>query len=240
MRTVNEVSRITGISVRTLHHYDAIGLLKPARLTEAGYRLYDEASIARLQSILLLKELRFSLKEIGEILDGPDFNPAAALEDQIALLEMERERIGRLIALAREIQKKGDLSMSFNAFDRKEQNAYREEARARWGATKEYAEFEQKKRAGKNFDASGDAMMALFAQIGALRDREPADAEVQRQVRGLQDFITENFYACTKDTLFGLGQMYVADERFRRNIDSAGGEGTAEFVSRAIAVYCGK
>jgi len=240
MRTVNEVSRLTGVSVRTLHHYDAIGLLKPARVSEAGYRLYDDVSLARLQNILLLRELRFSLKEIGEILDRPGFDSAAALEDQIRLLEMERERIGRLIDLARNIQKRGAADMSFDGFDRTEQDAYRQEVRERWGSTQAYHEYEEKAHAGKDFGAAGEAMMALFAEIGALRGKDPADEAVQRRVEALQAFITENFYTCTKETLSGLGQMYIVDERFRRNIDKAGGEGTAAFVSRAIGIFCGQ
>ena len=85
MKTVREVSKLTGVSVRTLHHYDAIGLLKPSRVTEAGYRLYDDTALARLQSILLFRELQFSLKEIRAILDAPSFDPADALTQQIAL-----------------------------------------------------------------------------------------------------------------------------------------------------------
>lgn len=86
MRTVNEVSKITGVSVRTLHHYDAIGLLKPTKVTEAGYRMYDDTAISRLQSILLFRELQFPLKEIKSILDSPNFDPAEALTQQIELL----------------------------------------------------------------------------------------------------------------------------------------------------------
>ena len=91
MWTVKQVSRITGVSVRTLHHYDAIGLLRPAKVTDAGYRLYDDAALRRLQNILLFRELQFPLREIKAILDSPNFDPAAALEQQIQLLEMQRQ-----------------------------------------------------------------------------------------------------------------------------------------------------
>ena len=117
MKTVREVSKLTGVSVRTLHHYDAIGLLKPSRVTEAGYRLYDDTALARLQSILLFRELQFSLKEIRAILDAPSFDPADALTQQIALLELQQKRLTALIAFAREIQKKGVFQMEFQAFD---------------------------------------------------------------------------------------------------------------------------
>ena len=107
MRTVNEVSKLTGVSVRTLHHYDAIGLLKPTKVTAAGYRLYDDTALGRLQSILLFRELQFPLKEIKAILDRPGFDLSAALAQQIRLLELQYKRMGELISFAREIQKKG-------------------------------------------------------------------------------------------------------------------------------------
>lgn len=103
MKTVKEVSRITGVSVRTLHHYDAIGLLKPTAVTEAGYRLYDDAALKRMQSILLFRELQFPLKDIKRILDAPDFDPMTALAQQVRLLEMQREHLEQLISHAREI-----------------------------------------------------------------------------------------------------------------------------------------
>ncbi|MBQ2776576.1 MAG: MerR family transcriptional regulator, partial [Peptococcaceae bacterium] len=90
MKTVKEVSNLTGVSVRTLHHYDAIGLLKPTELTEAGYRLYDDTALERLQMILLFRELQFPLKDIKVILDNPAFNQTEALSQQIALLELQR------------------------------------------------------------------------------------------------------------------------------------------------------
>ena len=104
MKTVKEVSRITGVSVRTLHHYDAIGLLKPTAVTEAGYRLYDDRALGKLQTILLFRELEFPLKEIKEMLDAADFDPMAALDDQIRLLELRREKLDQLIEHARHIR----------------------------------------------------------------------------------------------------------------------------------------
>ena len=105
MKTVREVSRLTGVSVRPLHHYDAIGLLKPAKGPEPGYRRYDDAALGRLQTILLFRELQFPLKEIRDLLDAPDFDPMAALDDQIRLLQLRREHLDRLIDHARRIQK---------------------------------------------------------------------------------------------------------------------------------------
>lgn len=110
-----------GVSVRTLHHYDAIGLLlPPTKLTEAGYRLYDNTALARLQSILLFRELEFPLRTIQRILNDPNFDQAAALADQIKLLELRQEQLGRLISLARETLKTGVTPMKFDAFDKTE------------------------------------------------------------------------------------------------------------------------
>lgn len=104
MKTVKEVSRLTGVSVRTLHHYDNIGLLRPARTTEAGYRLYDNGALERLQIILLFRELKFPLREIKDLLDRPDFDKTKALEQQMRLLQLQKEHIEGLVDLARGIK----------------------------------------------------------------------------------------------------------------------------------------
>ncbi len=238
MKTVHEVSELTGVSVRALHHYDAVGLLKPTAVTEAGYRLYDDAAIARLQSILLFRELEFPLKSIKAILDSPEFDARAAMLEQIKLLELRREQIDRLILLARETIETGEINMDFSAFDKSEFERYAAEAKQKWGGTAQYAEYDKKPQGEKL--AAADALMAKFAEIGALRALSPDSVEAQSAVRELQSFITEHFYTCTDEVLAGLGLMYTADERFKSNIDSAGGSGTAEFLGKAIEIYCNK
>lgn len=238
MKTVHKVSELTGVSVRALHHYDAVGLLKPTAVTEAGYRLYDDAAIARLQSILLFRELEFPLKSIKAILDSPEFDASAAMLEQIKLLELRREQIDRLILLARETIETGEINMDFSAFDKSEFERYAAEAKQKWGGTAQYAEYDKKPQGEKL--AAADALMAKFAEIGALRALSPDSVEAQSAVRELQSFITEHFYTCTDEVLAGLGLMYTADERFKSNIDSAGGSGTAEFLGKAIEIYCNK
>ena len=103
MYTVHDVSKRSGVSVRTLHHYDAVGLLKPAAVTPAGYRLYDADCLQRLQNIMFLRELQFSLKAIGEILDSPDYDPQKALAQQIELLELQKDRLERIIKQAKKL-----------------------------------------------------------------------------------------------------------------------------------------
>lgn len=240
MRTVNEVSKITGVSVRTLHHYDAIGLLKPTKVTAAGYRMYDDTAISRLQSILLFRELQFPLKEIKSILDSPNFDPTEALTQQIELLELQYKRMGELISFAREIKDKGVTTMSFEVFDKSEIERYKAEAKAKWGGTQAYKAYEQKAATQSDLksDEIANRLMTMFAEIGTLRHLLPSAKEVQEKIAALQKFITDNYYVCTNEILDGLGQMYVEDERFKKNIDKAGGDGTAEFVRQAISVYC--
>lgn len=238
MKTVHEVSQISGVSVRTLHHYDAIGLLRPTAVTEAGYRLYDDTALARLQSILLFRELAFPLKEIKRIMDDPQFDQATALEQQIRLLELQQERLSRLIDLARETMKTGVTHMDFTAFDNSKLEQYAAEVKERWGNTAAYQESAQRPAVEQKDAAAG--LMAQFARMGRLRTGDPAGQEAQDAVRELQQFITKHFYTCTPEILSGLGQMYTADDRFRVSIDAAGGEGTADFAGKAITVYCAK
>lgn len=240
MRTVHQVSELTGVSVRTLHHYDQLGLLKPAQITEAGYRLYDDAALQRLQSILLYRELDFPLREIKALLDDPAYDPKEALARQIRLLECKRRRLEGIIAFARDMEKQGEIRMDFQVFDKSEQEKLQAEAKAKWGQTEAWQGWEQQgaKHSHQQQVQDGNRLMAKLAAIGALRDKGAEAPEVQAQVAELQQLITDCFYPCDRETLRGLGQMYVADERFARNIDRAGGEGTAQFVSEAIGVYC--
>lgn len=242
MRTVKEVSELTGVSVRTLHHYDAIGLLKPTEVTMAGYRLYDDTALSRLQNILLFRELQFSLKEIKSILDSPDFEQSEAIVQQIELLELQYKHIGELIAYARDIQEKGVKTMNFDVFDKREIEKFKEEAKAKWGSTKAYKEYEQRYAAqGKEaYDKAADELMIMFSDLGKLKQLSPDDKTVQNKIAELQKFITDNFYTCTDEILSDLSKMYVCDERFKRNIDKAGGDGTAEFVRKAVEAYCKK
>ena len=242
MRTVKEVSRITGVSVRTLHYYDAIGLLKPTKVTEAGYRMYDDTALSRLQNILLFRELQFPLKEIKVILDSHGFSQEEAIAQQIKLLELQYKHIGELISFAREIQTKGVRTMNFEVFNTNEIEQYKEEVKAKWGHSKAYREYEQRasSQSEHNYDKFADEIMSLFTKLGALKQFPPTDKAVQEKVAVLQSYINENFYTCNNEILKELGEMYVCDERFKKNIDHFGGEGTAEYVRQAISVYCDK
>lgn len=243
MRTVNEVSQLTGVSIRTLRYYDEIGLLHPTEHTEAGYRLYDDAALETLQQILLFRELQFPLSEIRRIMDSPDYDKQKALKQQIELLTLKKEHLENLIGFARGLALMGVKHMKkidFSAFDTKKIDEYTEQAKKTWGETDAYKEYEQKSkgRTKAQEQALGDELMQYFVALGGLRGKDPADEEVQQQIAGIQSFITEHMYTCTKPILRGLGAMYAAGGDFTANIDAVGGEGTAEFAAAAIEIYC--
>ena len=243
MKTVQEVSNLAGISIRTLHHYDAIGLLSPTPTTEAGYRLYDNNALERLQCILFFKELEFPLKGIKEILDSPNFERNKALEHQIKLLTLKKEHLENLINLAKGIQTTGvNKIMDFKAFDNKKMDEYAKQAKESYGSTSAYKEFEEKskERTKEQEKNLGIGMMNIFAEMGKLISLEPSDDAVQAKVAGLRAYITENYYNCTPEILSGLGQMYAAGGEMTDNINSYGGDGTAEFAAEAIRIYCEK
>lgn len=132
--------------------------------------------------------------------------------------------------------------MDFSVFDTKKIDEYAKRAKEQWGTTAEYKEFEQKSkgRSKEEDKAVMERFMQIFVEFGKLKDADPKSHDVQSQVKKLQDYITENFYKCSDEILFSLGQMYAGGGEFTTNIDNMGGKGTAEFVSEAIRIYCGK
>ena len=238
---ISRVAKLTGVTVRTLHYYDEIGLLKPSQVTEAGYRVYDDADLEVLQQILFFRELDFSLEDIRKIMQNPAYEKESALREQRELLEQKRSRLDSLISLVDKTLK-GERDMSFRQFDTTEIEAtkkkYAEEARRRWGSTAAYAEYENRA------SCSGDAQQKMLDDEGAMLLREfgrnrslaPDSPEAQALVKKWQDYITAHFYTCTKEILSCLGQMYVGDERFTQHIDGYGA-GTAAFMSAAIEAY---
>ena len=240
MKTVNEVSKLTGVSIRTLQYYDKIGLLPPSEYTEAGYRLYDDAALETLQQILLFRALEFPLKDIKEIISSPDFDRSKALGQQIELLKLKKEHIENLIDLAIGIKALGVKQLTFDAFDTRKIDEYAAQAKASWGKTAAYKEYEEKSKGRtKEEDLKiHQGMIDIFAQFGEIREKDPASEEAQAMAKKLQDYITEHLYTCTKEILSGLGKMYGGGGDFTTSIDKIGGEGTAVFASQAIEIYC--
>lgn len=242
MMTVHEVSRLAGVSIRTLQYYDKIGLLHPTGYTDAGYRLYDDADLERLQHILLFRELEFPLKDIKAIMDNPGFDRNKALEQQIELLQLKREHLDQLINFALGIKMLGVKYMDFSAFDRSKLAEYAEQAKASWGNTPEYKESAEKakNRTDEEEKLLADRLMLFFKEAGEIKDTDPASPAAQDLVKRIQDFITKNMYSCSNKILSALGSMYSCGGEFTKNIDAAGGEGTGIFVDRAIQIYCGQ
>ena len=242
MMTVNDVSKLTGVSIRTLQYYDKIGLLPPTEYTEAGYRLYDDAALEILQQILLFRELEFPLKDIKEIISSPEFDRSKALEQQIKLLTLKKEHIENLIDLATGMKAMGVKQLTFDAFDTRKIDEYAEQAKASWGTTPAYKEYEKRSQ-GRTKEENikiHQGLMKFFGKFGKIRETDPACKEAQMLVQQLQDYITDNLYTCTDEILSGLGKMYAGGGDFTTNINKYGGEGTAEFAAAAIEIHCGR
>lgn len=242
MKTVKEIAQLTHVSVRTLHHYDAIGLLKPTKITDAGYRLYDEAALERLYLILLYREIGFSLKEIRELLDAPDYDRNRILEQQVELLKAKVTHLQNRIQFANGIKALGVRNLKFDNWDPKKIDEYSAQAETLYGKTDAWKEYRQKSagRSKQQEKMLGEGVMDLFVRLGQLRQLSPGAPEVQAWVRQLQTYFTEHFYNCTPEILLGLAEMYAGGGSMTENIDAAAGNGTGAFAREAIRVYCGK
>lgn len=242
MWTVSEVEKLTGVSVRALHHYDSIGLLRPAQVTEAGYRLYGEEELRRLQEIMLFRELEFPLADIAKVLARPGFDREKALAQQVDMLRLRREWLDNLIALAETLQKRGGFTMDFSAFDKKKLDEYAKKAKEQWGDTVQYAEFEKKtaKYEKATWDGVNAKIMGTFAEFGELlrSGTEAESAEASAVAKKLRESISGGYYECSKEILASLADMYEASEEFAASIDAAGGEGTTGYAVKAIRAYC--
>ena len=241
--SVKEFAELTGVSVRTLHYYDEINLLKPAEIDENnGYRFYDRTALERMQEILFYRELDFPLKSICEILSSPDYDKQKALSEQKKLLILKKERLERIISAIDNAEESEAIMKALNNNDYEAaRKQYEAEAKERWGKTEAYKEHTDKTKnySKDKWQSVTDGLDSIFGEFaecmkgGSTPDSEAAKALAEK----LQKYITDNFYTCTNEILLGLGQMYVCDERFTQNIDKHG-VGTAEFVNKAIIEYC--
>lgn len=234
---VKEVSKLSGVSVRTLHHYDDIGLLIPDELTEAGYRLYSNENLSTLQQILFFRELGFPLKKIKELLDSPSFDRQEAFEIQREMLIEKRAQLDAMIeTIDKTIQHaKGAYQMTneekFKGFDFSK-NLYEQEARERWG---DKAVDESNKKAAKFGPEFGEEMNRIYFKLAEFRHLDPKSDEAQGAIGEWFDLLNKmgNY---SLEAFEGLGEMYVADERFTKNIDQFG-EGLAVFMRDAMRGY---
>ena len=247
MYQINEVSKLTGVSIRMLHHYDKIGLLSPSKRTDSNYRMYNNDDISRLYQILLFKELEFPLQEIKQILDDKDFDRREALKVQRNLIFEKKKRLERILeSIDDTIENLGGNVMSknnFKAFDyeevKKHQEKYKEEVEKRYGNSDAYKESKEKtSKYSKNDweNIIGEAGV-IYEELAKLMDKEPSDEKVQELIEKWRNHISTNFYNCSIEIFRGLALMYVGDERFTKNIDKYG-DGLAQFMSDAMNIYC--
>ncbi len=246
---VKEIAEIAGISVRTLHYYDQIGLLKPASINMAGYRIYSDDDLERLQQILFFKELDFSLTEIKDILARPGYNRKEALKAHRELLIKKRERLTKIIkSVEKTIDSlEGGKAMTkremFAGFDMSEIERhiekYADEVKEKYGHTEAYRESMEKTSRYKKEDWNRIMKNSadIYIKLAALLEQDPADPAVQKLIEDYRQFITDNFYHCTREIFRGLGELYVNDRRFTKNIDQYK-PGLAKFMSEAIKIYC--
>ena len=242
MMTVAQVSKRAGVSVRTLHHYDQIGLLKPTEVTEAGYRMYDDGALDKLYVILVYRELGLSLNEIGSILDAPDYDRNRVLEHQIQLMQERVEKLQNRISFARGLLTLGVKYMDFEGFDPKKIDEYSQQAKVLYGKTDAYKEFEQKQKSRTKEQEKdlGAQVMDFFARLGKMRPCPPDSEEAQKWAKELQAFFTEHFYTCTPQILKSLAESYAGGGSMTENIDKVGGEGTGAFAKQVIDIYTQK
>ncbi len=240
--TVGRVAALSGVTIRTLHHYDEIGLLSPGGRSAAGYRLYEESDVERLQQILFYKELGFDLEEIATIIDDPGTDALGHLRRQRALLT---ERIGRLSAMVEAIDYEVEARIMdirltpeerLEVFGEFRPEDYAEEAEQRWGGTEPYEESRRRvssytREDWQRLKAEAEEVQrrlaaALDAGLAPDSEEAMAAAEAHRQ------HISRWFYECTYEIHRGLTQMYVGDERFRSNYDTRT-PGLAAFIRDA-------
>ncbi|MDN4604804.1 MerR family transcriptional regulator [Paenibacillus sp. F6_3S_P_1C] len=238
---VKEVAELVGISVRTLHHYDEIGLLIPDEVTSAGYRLYSDANLEMLQQILFFKELDFSLKDIKKIINNPSFDQEEALNMHRHILLEKRQRLDQMIAtIDKSVQHvRGEIKMTakeqFEGFNFSH-NPYEQEARERWGdQSVDQANQKLQNQPPEKQKALSDQMNSIYTRLAAIRHIDPTSDEAQA---GISEWYTylNNMGNYSPEAFKGLGQMYVEDERFTRNIDQFG-EGLAVFMRDAMATF---
>jgi MerR family transcriptional regulator, thiopeptide resistance regulator len=241
MKTVGEVAELAGVTVRTLHHYDELGLLSPRGRSEAGYRLYSYDDLARLREILIWRTLGFGLTEIASLLDDPGHDRLAALERQRELIEGEIERLGALAAavetaISAHVNGTGlEETTMFDGFDPSE---YEEEARERWGHTEAYRE--SARRTARYGDAEwreirAEAETITREMVALMRSGAPADGpEARALAERHRGHISRWFYPCSVQMHRGLGEMYAADERFARVYEREA-PGLAAYFRDAIA-----
>jgi len=243
--SISQLAKLAGVSVRTLHHYDDVGLLKPSYIKPNGYRRYAEPELVKLQQILFFRELEFSLVQIKAMMEAPGFDVMEALEDQRKLLEMKRERLDSLLSTIDKTidQAHEEAGMTaeerYGSFTKEHIEEYKDEVRKKWGS-KQLDQSEERTKGWTRADYARVQKegLEIVGRIAALMDRGPADVAVQEQIELYFQHICI-FYDCTFEIFRGLGEMYVTDKRFAKYFEKFD-EDLPAFMRDAMAVYCGE
>lgn len=243
--TVNQLAKIAGVTTRTLHYYDQIGLLKPSTIQANGYRCYEEKELLKLQQILFFKELEFSLEDIITIVNATNFNPIEALKDQKKLLEFKKYRVQSLLSTLDKTIKKlegGEIMTNddlFASFSDEQMKQYQEEAKQRWGNTEAWKQSQERTKHWTKADydrikKDGEAWtkkMAAIKEQGFTPQSPEAQAMIDQHYNGLRTFYEPNL-----EMYRGLGQMYVDDPRFTAYYDKHA-KGLAIYMRDAMVYY---
>lgn len=243
--TVKQLANLAGISVRSLHYYDEIGLLKPSFVKENGYRYYEKTELIKLQQILFFRELEFSLEKIKQIMQSPGFNALDALKDQRHLLELKKQRINRLLKTIDETMnelKGGDdvnSDQKFSAFNDPSYQKYKNEIEQKWGNTHAYKQSIERvgKMSKEQFKKIKEEAEDIANTTADLLNKgfSVQSVEVQKQMDRFYKHLS-NFYDPSYEMFKGLGQMYVEDSRFTAYYEKRA-KGLAVFMRDAMAYY---
>lgn len=246
--TVSQLAEISGVSVRTLHLYDELNLLKPSARTDAGYRLYGETELLRLQQILLYRQFDFSLAAIRQILNNPDFDLIQALENQKSAFQNRLSQVSELLQTIdntiHHLKTQGimsNLEFLYKGIPKETADAWQKEAAEKWGDQVTRATEHLAAKSRPQIEQLKEEAAAVGAQLFELRDREPADPKIQEQIARHYQVIRA-FWGTTgandlqAEAYAGLGQLYVSDERYLMQ-DGVPQPDFARFMSEAMAHF---
>lgn len=243
--TVQQLASLAGVSVRTLHYYDEVGLLNPNRIARNGYRYYEEPELLRLQQILFFRELDFNLEQIRQIFSSPNFDMRAALQDQKNLIKLKRQRLDRLVqTIDKTIKKINKETIMqdeelYGNFSKEEMDKYAEEARQRWGHTQAFKQSQERVqkmgKAGlaKVIKDAGELTLEIAAAMKAGQETKSEEVQklIARHYEGLRAFYEPNLQMYR-----GMAKMYVDDPRFKANYENVA-VGLAEFMRDGMLYF---
>ena len=240
MKTVGETAKLAGISVRTLHYYDQIGLLCP-KTAGAGYRMYSDADLEKLWQILFFRELEFPLEQIKAIMQSPSYDKKEALSSHRRLLTEKIKRLEELIAGIDTALEKGFEVRMVKTFDRgvlkEHREKYAREASEKYGEIYRQSEERASRYTQEEWDGAMAEAQKIFDGLAECMKKGPESREAQELIGLWRRHISEKYYECTPEIFKGLGELYISDERFTRNIDRTK-PGLAAFMKQAIDIYC--